>query len=50
MRVALLEGGAKITPKDFTEHTQTWQMPFLGYVALTVRTCDYITREYAGKA
>src|SRR5579863_46524 len=31
MRVALLEAGAKITPKDFTEHTQTWQMPFLGY-------------------
>ena len=28
MRVALLEAGAKITPKDFTEHTQTWQMPF----------------------
>ncbi len=31
MRVALLEAGAKVTPKDFTEHTQTWQMPFLGY-------------------
>jgi choline dehydrogenase-like flavoprotein len=31
MRVALLEAGAKITPKDFTEHTQTWQMPFLSY-------------------
>ena len=31
MRVVLLEAGAKITPKDFTEHTQTWQMPFLGY-------------------
>ena len=31
MRVALLEAGAKVTPRDFTEHTQTWQMPFLGY-------------------
>ena len=31
MRVALLEAGAKVTPRDFTEHTPTWQMPFLGY-------------------
>jgi choline dehydrogenase-like flavoprotein len=29
-RVALLEAGPKITPKDFTEHMQPWQMPYLG--------------------
>ncbi len=30
MRVAMLEAGAKITPKDFTEHMQSWQLPYLG--------------------
>ncbi|MEZ5400684.1 MAG: GMC family oxidoreductase [Bryobacteraceae bacterium] len=30
MRVALLEAGQKITPKDFTEHMQSWQLPYLG--------------------
>ncbi|MBI1788040.1 MAG: GMC family oxidoreductase [Acidobacteria bacterium] len=30
MRVAMLEAGPKITPRDFTEHTQTWQLPYLG--------------------
>jgi choline dehydrogenase-like flavoprotein len=30
MRVALLEAGRKITPADFTEHTQSWQLPYLG--------------------
>jgi choline dehydrogenase-like flavoprotein len=30
MRVAMLEAGAKITPADFTEHKQSWQMPYLG--------------------
>jgi choline dehydrogenase-like flavoprotein len=30
MRVALLEAGAKITPRDFTEHQQSWQLPYLG--------------------
>jgi len=29
-RVAMLEAGPKITPKDFTEHVQSWQMPYLG--------------------
>ena len=38
MRVALLEAGAKVTPKDFTEHTPTWQMPFLGYSPEVKRT------------
>lgn len=30
MRVALLEAGPKITPKDFSEHVPSWQMPYLG--------------------
>jgi choline dehydrogenase-like flavoprotein len=30
-RVAMLEAGPKITPKDFTEHTMPWQLPYLGY-------------------
>jgi choline dehydrogenase-like flavoprotein len=30
MKVALLEAGKKITPKDFNEHTQPWQLPYLG--------------------
>jgi choline dehydrogenase-like flavoprotein len=30
MRVALVEAGKKITPKDFTEHTRSWQLPYLG--------------------
>jgi choline dehydrogenase-like flavoprotein len=29
-RVALLEAGPKITPKDYTEHVQPWQLPYLG--------------------
>ena len=30
MKVALLEAGSKITPKDFTEHLNPWQLPYLG--------------------
>jgi choline dehydrogenase-like flavoprotein len=30
MRVALLEAGSKVTPKDFTEHMMPWQLPYLG--------------------
>jgi len=30
MRVAMLEAGAKITPADFSEHKQSWQLPYLG--------------------
>jgi choline dehydrogenase-like flavoprotein len=29
-RVALLEAGPKVTPKDYTEHVQPWQLPYLG--------------------
>lgn len=30
MKVVMLEAGMKTTPKDYTEHTQPWQLPFLG--------------------
>ncbi|MCU1274739.1 MAG: glucose-methanol-choline oxidoreductase [Bryobacterales bacterium] len=30
MRVVMLEAGKKITPKDFTEHKPSWQLPYLG--------------------
>jgi len=30
MRVALVEAGAALNKKDFTEHTSPWQMPYLG--------------------
>ncbi|MGH9628188.1 MAG: GMC oxidoreductase [Bryobacteraceae bacterium] len=30
MKVALLEAGRNVTPADFTEHTQSWQLPYLG--------------------
>ncbi len=36
-RVALLEAGPKITPKDFTEHVQPWQLPYLGQSPLIAR-------------
>ncbi|MGH9722658.1 MAG: GMC family oxidoreductase [Bryobacteraceae bacterium] len=37
MRVAMLEAGAKITPRDFTEHQQSWQLPHLGRSPLISR-------------
>jgi choline dehydrogenase-like flavoprotein len=30
MRVALLEAGKNLTPRDFTEHKQSWQLDYLG--------------------
>lgn len=30
MRVALLEAGAKISKTDYSEHQQSWQLPYLG--------------------
>jgi choline dehydrogenase-like flavoprotein len=30
MRVALVEAGGNVTKKDYTEHTQPWQLPYLG--------------------
>ncbi len=30
MRVALIEAGPKVTAKEFTEHTKSWQYDFLG--------------------
>ncbi len=37
MRVALLEAGAKTSPKQFTEHMQPWQYPYLGQSPLLKR-------------
>ncbi|MEO8661344.1 MAG: GMC family oxidoreductase [Bryobacteraceae bacterium] len=30
LTVAMLEAGPKITPKDFSEHVESWKMPYLG--------------------
>lgn len=30
MKVALLEAGGNVTKKDYSEHTQPWQLPYLG--------------------
>ena len=30
MRVALLEAGGNVSKKDYSEHTQPWQLPYLG--------------------
>ncbi len=51
MRVALLEAGANVTKKDYTEHTQPWQVPYLGMSPKVVKsrpiqgTC-YACSEY----
>jgi choline dehydrogenase-like flavoprotein len=47
MRVALLEAGAKITPRDFTEHQQSWQLPYLGMSPLIARDRPIQGRCYA---
>jgi choline dehydrogenase-like flavoprotein len=31
MRVAMLEAGRKVTPREFTEHTRSWQLDYLGH-------------------
>lgn len=38
MRVALLEAGANVTKKDYTEHTQPWQLPYLGMSPKVVKS------------
>lgn len=47
MRVVLLEAGAKITPKDFTEHQQSWQLPYLGMSPLIAKDRPIQGRCYA---
>src|SRR5258708_10695658 len=37
LRVALLEAGPKGTPPDFTQHQQTWQLPYLRHSPLMRR-------------
>ncbi len=51
MRVALLEAGSKITPRDFTEHQQTWQLPYLGKSPMMrrerpIQSLCYACREF----
>lgn len=47
MQVALLEAGAKVTEKDFTEHTNPWQMPYLGMSPKIIRDRPIQGRCYA---
>jgi choline dehydrogenase-like flavoprotein len=47
MKVALLEAGAKVTPQDFNEHTQPWQMPYLGMSPTILRDRPIQGRCYA---
>ncbi len=37
MKVALLEAGKKITPRDFTEHELSWKLAYLGQSPLIAR-------------
>ena len=51
MRVALLEAGAKVTPRDFTEHERSWQLPYLGFSPAIrrerpIQSLCYACREY----
>lgn len=54
MRVALLEAGSNVSKKDFNEHAQPWQMPYLGQSPKVLRdrpiqgTC-YACTEYNAK-
>src|SRR5579872_2357033 len=51
MRVALLEAGGKVTPRDFTEHMPSWQLPYLGFSPRMrrerpIQSLCYACREY----
>ncbi len=54
MRVALLEAGGPVSKRDYNEHTNPWQMPFLGQSPKVLRerpiqgTC-YACTEYNHK-
>ena len=50
LSVAVLEAGKNITPRDFTEHTMPWQMPYLGMSPLIrerrpIQSLCYACRE-----
>src|SRR5579863_6179085 len=47
LKVALLEAGAKITPKDFTEHKQPWEFPYLGMSPLISKDRPIQSKCYA---
>jgi choline dehydrogenase-like flavoprotein len=37
LRVAVLEAGNNVTPRDFSEHKPSWQMPYLGFSPLITK-------------
>ncbi|HBY58236.1 MAG TPA: GMC family oxidoreductase, partial [Solibacterales bacterium] len=47
MRVAMLEAGPKVTPRDFTEQVQSWQLPYLGMNPKILRDRPIQGRCYA---
>jgi choline dehydrogenase-like flavoprotein len=47
LNVAMLEAGAKVTPKDYTEHMQSWQLPYLGMSPLVAKDRPIQGRCYA---
>jgi choline dehydrogenase-like flavoprotein len=47
MKVVLLEAGAKVTPRDFTEHTNPWQLPYLGMSPKIIKDRPIQGRCYA---
>ncbi|WP_031498507.1 GMC family oxidoreductase [Bryobacter aggregatus] len=54
MRVALLEAGANVSKRDYSEHTMPWQLPYLGMSPKVLKdrpiqgTC-YACTEYNSK-
>src|SRR5260221_11443226 len=47
MRVAMLEAGARLTPPEFTEHKQPWNMPYLGMSPKVIQYRPVQGRIYA---
>lgn len=47
MKVCMLEAGAKTTPKDFSEHTNPWQLPYLGMSPKVIQDRPIQGRCYA---
>ncbi len=43
----MLEAGPKVTPKEFTEHTQSWQLPYLGMSPSVLRDRPIQGQVYA---
>ena len=47
LKVAMLEAGTKISPKDFTEHKQPWEFPYLGMSPLISKDRPIQSQCYA---